>query len=232
MSSWVVRRSRHEHDLGRDPRDLPGVLRAARPQAPAVGVARAGDVRRVGPAHDRGHAPAQGLLPGPRDAARAAAHELPEVLSHDRHRERRQHRAAPHVLRDARQLLDRRLLQGGRGRVRLGAVAERLRLQAREDIWITVFEGDDELGLGPGRGGDRGLGGGRRPARADRPVPALGELLAGRPDRSVRPVQRALPRPRRRVRHAPTTCPAARTSASWSTGTSSSCSTTRTRRAS
>ena len=79
----------------------------------------------------------------------------------------------------------------------------------------------------PRRGGDRGLGGDRRPARADRPVPALGELLAGRPDRPVRPVQRALPRPRRRVRHARRPARAARTSASWSTGTSSSCSTTR-----
>ena len=69
-----------------------------------------------------------------------------------------------------------------------------------EDIWITVFEGDDELGLGRRRGGHRGLGGGRRAARADRPVPALGELLAGRPDRPVRPVQRAVPRPRRGVR--------------------------------
>ncbi len=69
-----------------------------------------------------------------------------------------------------------------------------------EDIWITVFEGDDELGPRAGRGGHRRLGGGRRPARAHRPVPALGELLAGRADRSVRAVQRAVPRPRRGVR--------------------------------
>ena len=81
----------------------------------------------------------------------------------------------------------------------------------------------------PRRGGDRGLGGGRRAARADRPVPALGELLAGRPDRAVRAVLRALPRPRPRVRASPTTCRAARTSASSSTGTSSSCSSTRSR---
>ena len=48
----------------------------------------------------------------------------------------------------------------------------------------------------PGRGGDRGVAGDRRPARADRPVPALGELLAGGPDRPVRAVLGALPRPR------------------------------------
>ena len=38
---------------------------------------------------------------------------------------------------------------------------------------------------------------GRRSVGADRPVPALGELLAGRPDRPVRPVLGAVPRPRR-----------------------------------
>ena len=46
---------------------------------------------------------------------------LPEVLPHDRHREGRDHHPAPDVLRDARQLLDRRLLQAGRRRVRVGA---------------------------------------------------------------------------------------------------------------
>ena len=45
------------------------------------------------------------------------------MLPHAGHRQRRQHHAPPHVLRDARQLLDRRLLQAGRGRVRLGALA-------------------------------------------------------------------------------------------------------------
>ena len=40
----------------------------------------------------------------------------------------------------------------------------------------------------------------RRAARAHRPAQPQGQLLAGRPDRSVRPVQRALPRPRTRVR--------------------------------
>ena len=60
---------------------------------------------------------------------------------------------------------------------------------------------------------------------------ALGELLAGRPDRPVRAVQRAVPRPRPRVRRAGRPARAARTSASWSTGTSSSCSSTRIRSA-
>ena len=72
----------------------------------------------------------------------------PEVLPHHRYRERRQHPPPPDVLRDARQLLDRRLLQAGRRRVRLGAVPQGFGFKA-EDIWITVFEGDEELGIGP-----------------------------------------------------------------------------------
>ena len=90
------------------------------------------DARPLGAAHHRGHAPAQALLPGPREAAaQPRLTDLPEVLPHDRHRERRQHRAPPHVLRDARQLLDRRLLQARRGRVRVGALARGLRLRPR-----------------------------------------------------------------------------------------------------
>ena len=101
-----------------------------------------------------------------------------------------------------------------------------------DDIWITVFEGDDELGLGPDEeaiGAWESIG---IPRERIVLLPARGELLAVRSDRPVRPVQRALPGPRPRVRQAPTTCPAATTSASSSTGTSSSCSTTRTRPAS
>ena len=98
-----------------------------------------------------------------------------------------------------------------------------------DDIWVTVFEGDEELGIGARRGGDRGVAEDRRPARADRRLPAQRELLAGGPDRSVRPVLRALPRPRAATSARPTTCPAARTSASSSTGTSCSCSSSRTR---
>ena len=44
-----------------------------------------------------------------------------------RPRQRRLHRAAPHLLRDARQLLVRRLLQGARDPARLGAADPRLR---------------------------------------------------------------------------------------------------------
>ena len=51
------------------------------------------------------------------------------------------------------------------------------------------------------RGGDRRVAGDRRAARADRAAAALGELLAGGPDRPVRAVLGALPGPRPGVRH-------------------------------
>ena len=60
-----------------------------------------------------------------------APDHVPEVLSHRRHRGGRHDHAPPDVLRDARQLLDRRLLQGGRGAVRAGALDRGLRLQGR-----------------------------------------------------------------------------------------------------
>ena len=98
-------------DLGRDPRALPELLRGARAPAHPLGLAGALRARPLRAAHRRRDAPAEALLPRAGDAARAAPHELPEVLSHGRHRQRRQHLPPPHVLRDARQLLDRGLLQ-------------------------------------------------------------------------------------------------------------------------
>ena len=86
----------------------------------------------IGPAHDRRHAALQALLPRRGGAARARLTALPEVLPHDRHRERRHDAPPPHLLRDARQLLDRRLLQGGRGRVRARAVDGGLRASTAE----------------------------------------------------------------------------------------------------
>src|ERR1700716_3722980 len=98
-----------------------------------------------------------------------------------------------------------------------------------EDIWITVFEGDDELGLGPD---DEAI------AAWESVGVARGGVLPGAPaartsGRPVRPAP-AVPAPSSTSTAAsssalPTTSPGARTSASWSTGTSSSWSSTRTR---
>ena len=100
-----------------------------------------------------------------------------------------------------------------------------------ERVWITVFEGDDELGLGPdeeaieawksvGVPSDRIVLLPRSEnfwqAGATGPCGPCSELY----------YDRGLGFGRR------TTSPAATTSASWSTGTSSSCSTTRSPRAS
>src|SRR4029077_5042218 len=115
-----------DDDLRRDPQELPRVLRAARPPAPSLGLPRPGLVRPVSAAHDRRDATAEAVLPRPGAASPQPPHELPEVLSQRRYRHHRDDHASPDVLRDARQLLDRRLLQGRGGRVRVDRVARGL----------------------------------------------------------------------------------------------------------
>ena len=82
---------------------------------------------------------------------------------------------------------------------RVGVLARGLRLRPRADLGHGL-RGRRRARPRPRRGGDRGVAVGRRAARADRPAGARGQLLAGRPDRPVRSLQRALPRPRARVR--------------------------------
>ena len=71
--------------------------------------------------------------------------QRPEVRAHAGHRQRRPDHPAQHVLPDGRQLLLRRLLQGRRDRVRLGADHEvdrrrRLRLRPRADLGHRLRE--------------------------------------------------------------------------------------------
>ena len=94
-----------------------------------------------------------------------------------------------------------------------------------ERIWITVFEGDPELGLGPDEEAIecwRSVG---VPGRAHRAAAAVRELLAGGAGRAVRALLRALLRPGPGFRWPRTNARGTRPSASSSTGTSSSCST-------
>ena len=90
-----------------------------------------------------------------------ARHHLAEVRARRRQaqrpRQRRPHRAPPHLLRDARQLLVRRLLQGGRDRPRLGAADQGRTASPAERLLVTVYA--------DGRRGARALAQDRRPAR-------------------------------------------------------------------
>ena len=69
-------------------------------------------------ADDRRDAAADAVLPRPRAAARAADDDRAEVLPHAGHRRGRARHLPPDLLRDARQLLVRPVLQGGRDRAR------------------------------------------------------------------------------------------------------------------
>ena len=105
---------------------------------------------------------------------------LAALLPHPRHRGGRQHRAPPDLLRDARQLLVRRLLQGARRSSWPGSSRSRASASTPSRSGSPSSSGDEELGLGPDDGGDRDLARARRPRGADRRAAALGELLAGR----------------------------------------------------
>ncbi len=102
--------------------DPPSVRRSFRAQRAPGGAVCIAAPRRPEPAvRQRGDGAVQALLPGPGDPAVPPRHQRAEVRAHPRHRGRRQDHAPRHVLRDVRQLLLRRLLQGRRHRARLGA---------------------------------------------------------------------------------------------------------------
>ena len=192
---------------------VPSALAAARRPEPAV--------------RQRRHGAVQAVLPRPGDAAVRPRGERAEVRAHPRHRGRRQDHPARHVLRDVRQLLLRRLLQGGRHRARLGPGHQ-----------AAVADGGfglDESQALPERlrrrpGGGRAVAQGHRPAR--RPDRAAGqerELLVDGRARPGRPVL-GDPLSTAARRTAPTATSAPRT-ATWSSGTWSSCRTSSARSA-
>ena len=174
-----------------------------------------------------GHGAVQAVLPGPGDAAVPPRGERAEVRAHPRHRGRRQDHPARHLLRDVRQLLLRRLLQGGRHRAGLGAghqAAHRGRLGARGEQALPER-------LRRRRRGARALAEGHRPpGRADPAAGQEGELLVdGRP-RPRRPVlgdplrPRLEPRPGLRARRSSgRTCRTSSRTGCSRSGTWSSC---------
>ncbi len=126
-------------------------------------------------AHERRDEPVHPVLPGTGRARLRARRHRTEGHADERHRERREGRPAPDVLRDARQLLLRRLLQG-RGdpvgaRARHGGVRDRPRPPVGDRV---------RAGRGVRRGVDRGGAAHRadRPAWAGRASSASRELLA------------------------------------------------------
>ena len=106
--------------------------------------------------------------------------------------------APPHLLRDARELLLRRLLQAGGDRVRLGARDRALRARPEPPRGHGVPRGR----RGRARSGSEEIG---VPARADLPARRGRQLLVDGRHRPVRPVHRDLLRPRRPSRASQTT---------------------------
>ena len=217
----------HAHD-GRAPRGLSLVLRGEGPPALPVRVARSrapDDQSTL--LTSAGMQPQMPYFLGLEPPPAPLTTTVQKVLPDPRHRGGRPRHVPPDVLRDARQLLVRPVLQGGRDRVRdrvhpradaarLGPdLGERPRRRPRAEARAR-----------PGR--DRPVGGHRDAAGAHRAAALLGELLVGGRPGAMRPGLGDLLRlgRRGRLRHGGLPARAARAaSASSSSGISSSWST-------
>ena len=98
-----------------------------------------------------------------------------------------------------------------------------------QDIWITVFAGDDELGLGPDEEAIEAWLEVGVPRERIVECPRSENFWQVGPTGPCGPCSELYLDRAESSSASPRTCPAARTSASWSTGTSCSCSSTRTR---
>ena len=177
----------------RDPQDLPRVFRGARPRNRALEPARAAQ-RSDAAVHQRRHGAVQERVHRHRAAAVPARDHVAEVRARRRQaqrpRQRRLHRPAPHLLRDARQLLVRRLLQG-RG--------DRARLEPGDQGVRPAGGPAADHGLCRGRRGVRAVAEDRGAAREPDPAhPHLRQFLGDGRHRAVRAVLGDLLRPRAR----------------------------------
>ena len=137
------------HEGRRDPRALPVVLRGARPPAHALGVAGAAHLRP-----DRCCSPPPGCsrsspTSGARRSRRRSASRRARSASARPTSRTWAHRPAPHVLRDARATSRSATTSSRARRSSPGSCRPRASGSSPSDIWITVFGGDEELGLGP-----------------------------------------------------------------------------------
>ena len=145
--------------------------------------------------HQCRHGAVQERLHRPRKARLCPRHDLAEMRARRRQAQRsrqcRLHRAPSHLLRDARQFLLRRLLQGARHRAGVEP----------PDQGVGPAHGQaDRDDLSGRRRGVRPLEEDRRPARrSHRPARRQVELLADGRHRPLRPVLRNLLRPRRQI---------------------------------
>src|SRR5512143_4193593 len=117
-------------EVCRDPQQVPRILLRFPPGPPGSAELQPGAVRRPdAPLYQRGDGAVQARLPGPGAPRLRAGGDLPEVRAGGWEAQRSgaggPHGPAPDLLRDARQLLLRRLLQAGGDRVRLGVGHER-----------------------------------------------------------------------------------------------------------
>ncbi len=173
---------------------LPGLLSG--PGAPRGAQLLAGARRRSDPAlHQRRDGAVQAHLPGAGAARLSPGGHLSEVRPRGRQAQRPRaggpDQAAPHLLRDARQLLLRRLLQARRDRASPGSSSPSpsyLGLPP-DRLWVTVHHTDDEA-----RSLWREISG--LPATADLRSGRQGQLLADGRHRAVRALLGDLRRPR------------------------------------
>ena len=181
--------------VGRDRPPFPGVLRGAGACHRALGQPR----RRRSHAAVRGRrdAAVQALPARPADPAVQAGRGRAEVRADAGHRRGRQDDQARDVLPDARQLVVRRLLQGRRDQVRLGAADP---VGARRRVRLPRGEALGDRAARRRRGVRDLAGRDRRVGEPD-PAPRPGrQLLAHGRARSGRPVLGDLLRPGSRVR--------------------------------
>ena len=172
-----------DEDDRRAARGLPHLLRGARTHALPLVVADSARGRSLDPLHLGRDAAAEAVLLRREGAARAAVHHRAEGAARRRegHRPRRgrPHRAPRLDVRDARQLLVRRLLQGRRDRPRLGVRHRADGARPRPAVGERVRRRPGARAR-RGRGRRAGLASQGPAARADRPLPAQRQLLGPR----------------------------------------------------